>query len=114
MESIEDALEIDEPLEDGLTVTAGFKGETFRLRTYQAEMVEKSLDANIIVAMDTGSGKTHMNVLSSASAWVLYLTVNSELLPELQRNWNHAILIRCGYSILDADAIYWYLVSNMC
>ncbi|KAF2800747.1 hypothetical protein K505DRAFT_292221 [Melanomma pulvis-pyrius CBS 109.77] len=67
MESIKDTLEIDEPLEDGLTVTAGFKGETFRLRTYQAEMVEKSLDANIIVAMDTGSGKTHIALARTAA-----------------------------------------------
>lgn len=32
----------------------------FRLRSYQAEMVEESLRANLIVVMDTGSGKTHM------------------------------------------------------
>ncbi|KAF2873165.1 dicer-like protein-like protein 2 [Massariosphaeria phaeospora] len=34
------------------------KTESFRLRSYQAEMVDESLRANIIVAMDTGSGKT--------------------------------------------------------
>ena len=34
--------------------------ETFQLRGYQAEMVEESMKANIIVVMDTGSGKTHM------------------------------------------------------
>ena len=50
----------DEPPDDGTTVTAGFQDETFRLRSYQAEMVERSLQENIIVAMDTGSGKTHM------------------------------------------------------
>jgi len=33
---------------------------SFRLRSYQAEMVEESLKANVIVVMDTGSGKTHM------------------------------------------------------
>lgn len=32
------------------------------LRSYQAEMVEESLRSNIIVVMDTGSGKTHMFV----------------------------------------------------
>jgi ERCC4-related helicase len=36
------------------------KNAALRLRSYQAEMVEESLKANIIVAMDTGSGKTHM------------------------------------------------------
>jgi ERCC4-related helicase len=35
-------------------------GEPFRLRSYQAEMVEESMHANIICVMDTGSGKTHM------------------------------------------------------
>lgn len=30
------------------------------LRSYQAEMVEESLHQNVIVVMDTGSGKTHM------------------------------------------------------
>jgi superfamily II DNA or RNA helicase len=55
----------EDHLEDGVTVPAGFDNDQFRLRTYQAEMVEKSLAANIIVAMDTGSGKTHMHVLST-------------------------------------------------
>lgn len=49
-----------EPTYDGTTASAGFETEPFRLRSYQAEMVEASLAANIIVAMDTGSGKTHM------------------------------------------------------
>ncbi len=35
------------------------------LRSYQAEMVEESLKSNIIVVMDTGSGKTHMFVGTS-------------------------------------------------
>jgi ERCC4-related helicase len=34
--------------------------EPFRLRSYQAEMVEESMRSNIICVMDTGSGKTHM------------------------------------------------------
>lgn len=50
----------DNSQDGGTTVEAGFERETFRLRSYQAEMVEESLRANIIVAMDTGSGKTHM------------------------------------------------------
>lgn len=41
----------------------GLQNTSFRLRSYQAEMVEDSLNENIIVAMDTGSGKTHMFVL---------------------------------------------------
>jgi type I site-specific restriction endonuclease len=49
-------------MDDGNTVTAGPRDEPFRLRSYQAEMVEESLRNNIIVAMDTGSGKTHMCV----------------------------------------------------
>lgn len=50
----------DENGDDGPIVTAELKDESFRLRSYQAEMVEESLKSNIIVAMDTGSGKTHM------------------------------------------------------
>jgi superfamily II DNA or RNA helicase len=38
------------------------ENEPFVLRSYQAEMVEESLKSNIIVVMDTGSGKTHMFV----------------------------------------------------
>ncbi|KAJ4356123.1 Dicer-like protein 2 [Didymosphaeria variabile] len=41
-----------------------------RLRAYQAEMLEASLQANIIVASDTGSGKTHMFLI-----WFLAPTV---------------------------------------
>ncbi|KAI9675092.1 MAG: Dicer-like protein 2 [Caeruleum heppii] len=36
-------------------------------RSYQQEMLEKSLEQNIIVAMDTGSGKTHIAVLRIAT-----------------------------------------------
>ncbi|PSN68956.1 P-loop containing nucleoside triphosphate hydrolase protein [Corynespora cassiicola Philippines] len=50
----------DENGDDGPIVTAELKDESFRLRSYQAEMVEESLKSNIIVAMDTGSGKTHI------------------------------------------------------
>ena len=35
-------------------------------RGYQTEMLEESLKHNIIIAADTGSGKTHMQVLLSA------------------------------------------------
>ncbi|KAF2211562.1 hypothetical protein CERZMDRAFT_43176 [Cercospora zeae-maydis SCOH1-5] len=34
----------------------------FKLRSYQQEMLQLSLEKNIIVAMDTGSGKTHIAV----------------------------------------------------
>ena len=34
--------------------------EAFQLRGYQAEMVAESMKDNVIVVMDTGSGKTHM------------------------------------------------------
>lgn len=32
-------------------------------RAYQQEMLEESLHNNIIIALDTGSGKTHIAVL---------------------------------------------------
>lgn len=31
-----------------------------KLRSYQQEMLEQSIERNVIVAMDTGSGKTHI------------------------------------------------------
>lgn len=45
---------------DGDSAAIASPSETFRLRGYQAEMVEESMKGNIIVVMDTGSGKTHM------------------------------------------------------
>lgn len=33
-----------------------------KLRSYQTEMLETSLQKNVIVAMDTGSGKTHIAI----------------------------------------------------
>lgn len=45
---------------DDMTTSAMSDAQSFALRSYQAEMVEESLTSNIIVAMDTGSGKTHM------------------------------------------------------
>ncbi|KAF2143233.1 uncharacterized protein K452DRAFT_350330 [Aplosporella prunicola CBS 121167] len=53
-----------DPTADG-TPQAGF--EAIRLRSYQAEMVEESLKRNIIVAMDTGSGKTHVALSRTAA-----------------------------------------------
>ncbi|KAK8247243.1 hypothetical protein HDK90DRAFT_473913 [Phyllosticta capitalensis] len=40
---------------------------SFRLRSYQTEMVEESLKRNIIVTMDTGSGKTHIAIARCAA-----------------------------------------------
>ncbi|KAI7164994.1 P-loop containing nucleoside triphosphate hydrolase protein, partial [Hortaea werneckii] len=42
--------------------TAGASQSEIRLRSYQQEMLDASLGKNIIVAMDTGSGKTHVAV----------------------------------------------------
>ena len=33
---------------------------SIKARAYQVEMLEESVAKNVIVAMDTGSGKTHM------------------------------------------------------
>ncbi|KAI7262823.1 P-loop containing nucleoside triphosphate hydrolase protein [Hortaea werneckii] len=46
---------------DTMTVVGASQTET-RLRLYQQEMLDASLEKNIIVAMDTGSGKTHVAV----------------------------------------------------
>ncbi|KAI7469475.1 P-loop containing nucleoside triphosphate hydrolase protein [Hortaea werneckii] len=46
---------------DTMTVVRASQTET-RLRSYQQEMLGASLEKNIIVAMDTGSGKTHIAV----------------------------------------------------
>lgn len=32
-------------------------------RNYQQEMLQASLEKNIVIAMDTGSGKTHIAIL---------------------------------------------------
>lgn len=55
---------MDSPIhngDDGLTV-AVTPDEVFHLRGYQAEMIAESMKANIIVVMDTGSGKTHIAI----------------------------------------------------
>jgi hypothetical protein len=55
-------IRMDSPMQDdnygGVIPTAS--SETFQLRGYQAEMVAESMKDNVIVVMDTGSGKTHM------------------------------------------------------
>ena len=52
---------MDSPMKDvGDIVPADVADTAFQLRSYQAEMVEASVKANVIVVMDTGSGKTHM------------------------------------------------------
>ncbi|KAF7874021.1 hypothetical protein EAF04_002693 [Stromatinia cepivora] len=63
------------------------KGEnvTVSPRTYQLEMLEESLKGNIIVAMDTGSGKTHVAVL--------------RILAELER--------------IEPDKLIWFLAPTV-
>ncbi|KAJ5119289.1 hypothetical protein N7448_009958 [Penicillium atrosanguineum] len=58
--------EMDETEDQPASVTpelVGSNGASYRPRSYQLEMLETSLQQNIIVAMDTGSGKTHIAVL---------------------------------------------------
>ncbi|KAJ5667706.1 uncharacterized protein N7477_006276 [Penicillium maclennaniae] len=58
--------EMDETEDQPASVTpelVGSNGLSYRPRSYQLEMLEASLKQNIIVAMDTGSGKTHIAVL---------------------------------------------------
>lgn len=43
-----------------VSLTLDDHSPSIKPRPYQLEMVEESLKKNIIVAMDTGSGKTHM------------------------------------------------------
>lgn len=53
---------MNSPMQDDTDVEAlpAVPSETFQLRGYQAEMVAESMKDNVIVVMDTGSGKTHM------------------------------------------------------
>jgi endoribonuclease Dicer len=44
------------------TASSG-QSSTPTTRGYQQEMLEESLRSNIIIALDTGSGKTHIAVL---------------------------------------------------
>jgi len=53
------AMELDGAI---ATPTTPIDMQPLALRSYQAEMVEESLSQNVIVVMDTGSGKTHMYV----------------------------------------------------
>ncbi|KAG9246750.1 hypothetical protein BJ878DRAFT_539949 [Calycina marina] len=49
------------PIDSHLTLSDGTRN--FQARSYQIEMLEESLQRNIIVAMDTGSGKTHIAIM---------------------------------------------------
>ncbi|TVY60883.1 Dicer-like protein [Lachnellula suecica] len=60
--------EADEFLNDAaslsnLSLSSGDENPVIRPRSYQKEMAESSLERNVIVAMDTGSGKTHVAVM---------------------------------------------------
>jgi len=41
---------------------ADIEHQRVRLRSYQQEMLDASMKRNVIVAMDTGSGKTHVAI----------------------------------------------------
>ena len=53
-----------------------------RPRSYQQEMLQESLKRNIIVAMDTGSGKTQMYDIASGLSDRQYLPNPRAGLPE--------------------------------
>jgi endoribonuclease Dicer len=46
-----------------MNVPESTQSSTLTTRSYQQEMLEESLQSNIIIALDTGSGKTHIAVL---------------------------------------------------
>lgn len=43
-------------------ISSDFGSDKVKLRSYQQEMLEQSSQRNVIVAMDTGSGKTHIAI----------------------------------------------------
>ncbi|KAJ6025012.1 hypothetical protein N7540_005809 [Penicillium herquei] len=60
MDAMDETWDTTTPVEAEVVDT---NGEAYRPRGYQLEMLEASLQQNIIVAMDTGSGKTQIAVL---------------------------------------------------
>ena len=48
---------------DAVSMADPAESDMLRPRSYQLEMLEESMKQNIIVAMDTGSGKTHIAVM---------------------------------------------------
>lgn len=61
-------VDVDESSEDGIvengdvqdSENVSLQRKALKPRNYQLEMLDESLKRNIIVAMETGSGKTHM------------------------------------------------------
>lgn len=47
---------------DALATTSVDQENGIKLRSYQHEMLDASIRRNVIVAMDTGSGKTHVAI----------------------------------------------------
>ncbi len=66
---------------------------TMKPRPYQLEMVQESLSKNIIIAMDTGSGKTHWY-------FCLYLFKFSFLFPCHCFNLHGAELAKCDHLLI--------------
>lgn len=67
-----------------------------RLRSYQSEMLEESLKRNVIVAMDTGSGKTHVAIAriqaelersAAGKVGIPLLNISNRLMLTLSRSW---------------------------
>ncbi|XPS72365.1 Dicer-like protein 2 [Ascochyta lentis] len=96
------------------TSAAKIDAQPFVLRSYQAEMVEESLKSNIIVVMDTGSGKTHIAIERSRAeletckpskrVWFLAPTVTlceqqSEVFSRHLPNYN--VLVLSGQDDVD-------------
>lgn len=61
-----DAMDVDAAANEVYNIAetqpASSEEEPIKLRSYQSEMLEASLKRNVIVAMDTGSGKTHIAI----------------------------------------------------
>lgn len=106
---------------DGDSVVFTSPSETFQLRGYQTEMVEESMKANIIVAMDTGSGKTHIAIERARAeletcepdklVWFLAPTV---ALCEQQHKVFQSNLPGFGYQLLCGrdDVLLWTTQSD--
>ncbi|QSS61148.1 dicer-like protein [Histoplasma capsulatum] len=98
-------------IENGLNSTSVFKP-----RAYQLEMLEASLRENIIIAMDTGSGKTQVAILRirheletcAAHKFVWFLTPTVALAEQQHKNISQQLSAYETRLLLGSDNVnYW-------
>ncbi|ODH15088.1 hypothetical protein ACO22_06474 [Paracoccidioides brasiliensis] len=111
---------IDSALKNGIGLDS-YAASVFTPRAYQLEMLEASLKENIIIAMDTGSGKTQIAILRirheletcTEDKLVWFLTPTVALADQQHKNISQQLSVYQTRLLLGTDKVHYWSTKKI-